>query len=221
VSGDFYWATRKAEWLVVSVADCTGHGVPGSLMSMLGISFLNEIVLNNNLIDPGKILTILRSYVVGALRQTGDGVTHGDGMDMSILAINTKTKECIWAGANNPLWIVRNTENNQQLRVEEIKPDLMPVATHIRMDNFKSHQIQLNHGDRLFLFSDGYPDQFGGPENKKFNMHGAFRELIATTSSLPIREQGKLLEANFDKWMSYNGPKADQTDDVTILGITV
>jgi len=105
--------------------------------------------------------------------------------------------------------------------VVEIKPDLMPVATHIRMDDFTTHQFQLEKGDRLYFFSDGYPDQFGGPNGKKFNMHSAFKRLIAETAKLPMQEQGQELESVFDTWVNYRGRGYEQIDDVTVLGIKV
>ncbi len=225
VSGDFYWATRINDWLIVTVADCTGHGVPGAFMSMLGISFLNEIVLTGDIIKPAKILSKLRSYIIGALKQKDEWGSQRDGMDMSIISLNTKTKQCFWAGANSPLWIVRANQARHGTdfipQVEEIKPNPIPVAVHIFMSEFTDHEIQLNTGDRLFMFSDGYSDQFGGPYGKKYNMHKAFRKLIAQTSILPMKEQGKALESTFDKWMSSGETKYEQIDDVTVLGLVV
>jgi serine phosphatase RsbU (regulator of sigma subunit) len=225
VSGDFYWATKVDEWLIVAVVDCTGHGVPGAFMSMLGISFLNEIVLSADNIKPAKILSLLRTYIIGALKQKDDWDSQRDGMEMSIVSINTKTKQCFWAGANRPLWIVRGSVEDKKDAsvpvVEEIKPNPIPVAVHFLMSEFTNHEIQLNEGDKLYLFSDGFPDQFGGPDGKKFNMYKAFRNLIAQTSNLPMREQGKLLEDTFDLWINYNGTQYEQIDDVTVLGIMV
>jgi len=223
VSGDFYWATRINEWLVFSVVDCTGHGVPGAFMSMLGISFMNEIILSDDFTKPSRILTKLRSYVIGALNQKEEWSSQRDGMDMSVLSLNTKTKQCFWAGANSPLWIVRTDKVNANAKptIEEIKPNPFPVGVHIFMDEFTNHEIMLNKGDRLYMFSDGFADQFGGPNGKKFNMHKAFRKLIIQTSNLPMKEQGKTLEKTFDSWTNHDGVKYEQTDDVTILGIMV
>lgn len=225
VSGDFYWATRINDWIVFSVVDCTGHGVPGALMSMLGISIMNEIVVSDDFTNPSRILTKLRSYVIDALKQKKGWNSQRDGMDMSILSLNTKTKQCFWAGANNPLWIVRANTKKEKTNaiptIEEIKPDPFPVAIHMFMGEFTNHEIDLYSGDRLYMFSDGFLDQFGGPNGKKFNMHKAFNELIAKTSDLPIKEQGKVLEETFDNWITCDGAKFEQTDDVTVLGITV
>lgn len=226
VSGDFYWATLKDNWLIATVADCTGHGVPGALMSMLGVSFLNEIVVKNNVIDPASILNELRTHVISSLKQTNHSGTHRDGMEMSIIAINTQTKECKWAGANNPLWVARNNTphipmDREYPNIQEFKPDFMPVAAHIKMAPFTNHTITLEPGDRVFLFSDGYADQFGGPEGKKFNMYSAFKRLMSQTSDYPMPKQGEELEANFDTWIGFGGSRFEQTDDVTILGIMV
>lgn len=225
VSGDFYWATRINDWIVVSVVDCTGHGVPGAFMSMLGISYLNEIVLSGDVTKPSRILSKLRSYIIGALKQKGEWGSQRDGMDMSIISLNTKTKQCFWAGANSPLWIVRTDQLKGKPHaipeIEEIKPNPFPVAVHIFMGEFVDHEVLLNTGDRLYMFSDGFPDQFGGPNGKKFNMFKAFKKLIAQTSVLPMKEQGKALEDTFDRWVDSDGVKYEQTDDVTVLGIMV
>lgn len=225
VSGDFYWATRINDWLIVSVVDCTGHGVPGALMSMLGISYLNEIVLSGDITKPSRILSRLRAYIIGALKQKDEWGSQRDGMDMSIVSLNTKTRQCFWAGANSPLWIVRADQlkgNPHGIpEVEEIKPNPFPVAVHIFMGEFTSHEVILNRGDKLYMFSDGFPDQFGGPKGKKFNMYKAFKRLIAQTSILPMKEQGRALEDTFDNWVDCDGVNYEQIDDVTVLGIMV
>ncbi|MFH2141749.1 MAG: tetratricopeptide repeat protein [Bacteroidota bacterium] len=236
VSGDFYWAAKVNQRLIITVADCTGHGVPGAFMSMLGVSFLNEIVRKKELINAAMMLNNLRSSVIEALKQTGEEGTQKDGMDMSLVIINTDNKQCQWAGANNPLWIIRNTDLNNQVSsrdentllieehandiIEVTKPDKMPVAVHIHMEEFTNHQIQLNTGDKLFLFSDGFPDQFGGPDGKKF-LYKKFRKLIAETSALPMKEQGQQIEMYLDKWITCNSQKYEQVDDITVVGLKI
>ncbi len=235
VSGDFYWATRVKDWVVVTVADCTGHGVPGAFMSMLGISLLNEIVGKQSVVEPSRILGDMRQGIIEALKQGSEHATQKDGLDMSIVAINLKTRVCKWAGANNPLYIVRSrtvnapltnmNEKNKLVEFDcctllELKQDRMPVAIHTVMEDFSSHEVQLQAGDRLYMFSDGYTDQFGGNDYRKF-MSKAFKELVATTSGLPIDQQGRALETAFREWVNCNGQMHEQIDDVTVLGIKV
>ncbi|MCF8299146.1 MAG: SpoIIE family protein phosphatase [Saprospiraceae bacterium] len=225
VSGDFFWATETNDWVIVTAADCTGHGVPGAFMSMLGISFLNEIVRKKEVINAADILNNLRSSIIEALKQTGEYGTQKDGMDMSIIAINKDRKRALWAGANNPLWIIRNANINKEFedpkdRIEEIKADKMPVAVHVKMDEFTNHEIQVEAGDRLFLFSDGYPDQFGGPKGKKF-MNKAFKRLLSKTSSMPMKQQGEQLKEELEKWMTAYGEHYEQLDDITVIGLKI
>ncbi|MBI4648099.1 MAG: SpoIIE family protein phosphatase [Bacteroidia bacterium] len=251
VSGDFYWATQVNKWLIVTVTDCTGHGVPGAFMSMLAVSFLNEIIRKKEVTNAAMVLNYLRTYIIEALQQTGEEGTQKDGMDMSLAAINIETKQCQWAGANNPLWIIRNpdpqgqivsdgvtgshgvisgtmpashpgtnTESGLASQVIEIIPDKMPVAVHLKMDNFTNHEIKLSTGDKLYLFSDGYHDQFGGPNSKKFK-YSAFKKLIAETSGLSMKEQGEKIELALENWMNYNGQKYEQIDDITVVGLKI
>lgn len=225
VSGDFFWAAETNDWIIVTVADCTGHGVPGAFMSMLGISFLNEIVRKKEVINAADILNQLRTSVIDALKQTGEQGTQQDGMDMSIITINKDRKHAYWAGANNPLWILRNENLTNEYEdiaeiIEEIKPDRMPVAVYLKMNNFTNHEITLNDGDKLFLFTDGLPDQFGGPNGKKYK-YKTFKRLLAETSNLIMSEQGKRLEKTFDEWINYNEEEYEQTDDLTVIGIKI
>lgn len=234
VSGDFYWSTKVDQWVIVTVADCTGHGVPGAFMSMLGISFLNEIVRKKEVVNAAMILDQLREAVIEALKQTGKQNEQKDGMDMCIAAINTETRQCLWAGANNPLYIVRqgveklelNDPENSSYRIHsyescqltEIRADKMPVAIYTVMDNYTSHELQLQEGDRIYLFTDGYSDQFGGPDHRKF-LAKNFRDLIAKTSSLPIDKQGMEIDRTFKTWMISSSRDGEQIDDVTVMGI--
>ncbi len=237
VSGDFYWAGKVNDWLIITVVDCTGHGVPGAFMSMLGMSFLHEIVRKHEVTNAAAILNLLRKAVIEALKQTGKRDEQKDGMDMSLAAINLNSNSCLWAGANNPLYIVRKTIDEfeeltekdpckyithkyQEVTLLEVKSDKMPVAIHTVMQDYSNHEIDLQKGDRLFLFTDGYTDQFGGPDYRKF-MSKSFRELIARTSSLPINQQGKVMEKSFISWKHNNGEEYEQIDDVTVLGIEV
>ena len=167
VSGDFYWEKRIGDQWFVSVADCTGHGVPGGFMSMLGISLFNNIVKDEN-ISPAEILEETRNSLLNYLEY--------DGMDVSFCKINLKTFELEWSGANNPLWIVKNFDGEYNIEALdnydeflsgiEIKPNKQPVGKHLIQKPFTNHKLQLEKGDEIILFSDGYADQFGGPRGK-------------------------------------------------------
>ncbi len=228
VSGDFYWATRINEMLIITVADCTGHGVPGSFMSMLGISFLNEIVRKKEVTKTGEVLDHLRNSIIEALKQKGISGEQKDGMDIVFCVLNTKTLTLQFSGANNPLYIVGsgqlavgNAGKDCQLstancQLTELKPDPQPVAIHINMKPFTTNEIQLQKGDCLYLTTDGYPDQFGGPKNKKF-MIKRLKELFVEVSEKPMREQSEILKTSFEEWKG----KYEQTDDITVMGIRI
>jgi serine phosphatase RsbU (regulator of sigma subunit) len=236
VSGDFYWIHKFKNYLVVAVADCTGHGVPGAFMSMLGISFLNEIVKKNEIISPSKILDHLRDSIIDALKQRQSTFDQNDGMDIAICIINTDTLELNYAGANNPCWIVNSQQssvdsqqslvnsqqsalaNSEQLTdnsfLIELKPDKQPIGIHTNMQPFTNNSFQLQKGDVMYLMSDGYADQFGGPEHKKFQTK-KFKTLLLTNSQLPMPDQKQTLETTINEWIG----NYEQTDDITILGI--
>jgi len=226
VSGDFYWATNTQKWTIVAVADCTGHGVPGAFMSMLGISFLNEIVRINEITNAASILNNLRTLIIDALKQTDEGVQK-DGMDMSVIIINNSRKTASWAGANIPLWIIRNNQINNGITdkvtdifIEEIKPDKMPVAVYFNMNPFTNHEIIINQGDKVFLFSDGYSDQFGGADGMKF-LNKRFKNMLCEITYLSMKQQGEKIEAEINKWMNGFNEKFEQIDDITVLGLKI
>jgi len=196
VSGDFYWSAEIGKKIVFTVADCTGHGVPGALMSMLGISFLNEIVLEKRHTNPGEILGHLRSEVIGALKQSGNQDEAHDGMDMALCSYDTKSGILEYAGALNPLYLIRSG------RLEVYKADRMPVCYYHGIgDPYRTLSIQLEKGDLIYLFSDGYTDQFGGPNRKKLKSR-AFQELL------------------HEQFLDWKGA-TDQYDDVVVLGIEI
>ncbi len=210
VSGDFYWANFIRGKLIITAADCTGHGVPGAFMSMLGIAFLNEIVNKQEQIDASAILNQLRNEIIQALGQTGAEGEAKDGMDMALCIIDRKKNSLQFAGANNPLYLIRKGE------LVETKGDKMPVAIHEFMSPFSSHVIPLEKGDALYLFSDGYADQFGGNKGKKF-MYKAFKNLLTGISGRSMSEQAQILEETMEEWQgSY-----DQIDDMVIIGIRI
>jgi serine phosphatase RsbU (regulator of sigma subunit) len=208
VSGDFYWVTEKSDKIYVTAVDCTGHGVPGAFMSMLGISFLNEIVNKSEEIGPEEVLNQLRKYIIKALKQVGQEGESKDGMDMSIVVFDKAQKTIQFAGANNPLYFVRNGE------MEEIKGDKMPVGIHEKMNSFKIHSFDIQRGDTFYIFSDGYADQFGGPRAKKF-MYSNFKTLLMNIQTKSMREQGKILDDTIEAWKG----DVDQIDDIVIIGL--
>ena len=230
VSGDFYWATRVKEWLVVTVADCTGHGVPGAFMSMLGVSFLNEIVGKKGITSAGEILNFLRGSIIEALQQTGQQNEQKDGMDIALCSVNTLTLKLEFAGAYNSLYIVRNAGNEAKSDnagvkaegskplLEELKGDKMPIAIYDNMEPFINYEMQLNKGDCIYLASDGYEDQFGGPNDKKFKSRN-LKELLIMIADQSMTEQGKILDQKLGEWMTSHGRIYEQVDDITVLGI--
>jgi serine phosphatase RsbU (regulator of sigma subunit)/Flp pilus assembly protein TadD len=209
VSGDFYWSTRVNEFLIVTVADCTGHGIPGAFMSMLGISFLNEIVGKKGVIKASDILDQLRNSVIDALKQKWQMGEQKDGMDLALVVINTKTGQLQYAGAHNPLYIVSAGKDLIQL-----KPDNQTVAINNKMRPFTNQEVQLNKGDSIYLTSDGYHDQFGGQGNGKFK-RTQLKELLVKIADKPMADQSNILESTFENWKGNH----EQIDDVTILGM--
>jgi len=211
VSGDFYWIATKGEWIYLAAADCTGHGVPGSLMSILGISFLNEIISQKGIFRANRILNLLREKIMKALHQTGDRNESKDGMDISLCLINTKTLEFRFSGANNPLYYIRNH------RIYEMKGDRMPIGiSGMEEKSFTEFMIRLKKGDLLYLFSDGYPDQFGGPRDKKLK-YGPFQDLLLSVHNEPLNVQKELLINALLEWKGEN----DQVDDIMVIGIRI
>ena len=208
VSGDFYWVSTGEDRQVIIAADCTGHGVPGAFMSMLGISLLNEIVNNKGIMHPDEILNALRSNIIESLKQaTGENEVK-DGMDMAVCMIDYQKDILEFAGANNPLYFISNGE------LIQIKGDKMPVAVYDTMESFTLHKIKLKKGDSFYTFSDGYADQFGGPLQKKF-LAKKFRELLLDIQDKSMMEQGAILNEVFEEWKK----DVDQVDDVSIIGI--
>ena len=210
VSGDFYWFSVVDGKLVLVCADCTGHGVPGGFMSMLGMSFLNELVNHRKITQPAVILENMRSGVKEALQQTNVRNKQKEGMDMSICVIEKDKRTMYFAGANNGVFLVRNNT------LYEHKPTKNPIGTYIKEVPFKEEKVELQAGDRLYLITDGYIDQFGGNEGKKY-MKKQFKEDILEMSTKTMEQQKAELENNFENW------KGDfqQTDDCTVIGLKI
>jgi len=208
VSGDFYWVGKKDSKIIITAVDCTGHGVPGAFMSMLGISFLNKIVNEKNITNPGEILNSLRENIINALHPKGYATESKDGMDMSLCVIDTKNNIIEFSGAYNSLFYMQNG------KISEIKADRMPVALYDVMKPFSVQTFNINKGDSIYMFSDGYPDQFGGPKNKKF-MKGKLRKLLEKIHEENMKEQHQILDKTIEEWKG-NEP---QIDDIVIIGV--
>jgi len=210
VSGDFYWSLEKNGYWYLAVADCTGHGVPGAFMSMLGIAFLNEITAPDQLLCPAEILDQLSNKVVKELGQGGKMGQSKDGMDISLIRLNLKTKELQWAGANNPIYFIPNNE------LIEIKPNKRPIGYHITTQPFTNHEIKLEPGTAFYLFTDGYADQFGGINEKKF-MYKSFKELLLSLNDKSMQTRKEILLQTFTNWKG----NLEQVDDVCVVGVVV
>jgi serine phosphatase RsbU (regulator of sigma subunit) len=208
VSGDFYWVSSEKNLQVIIAADCTGHGVPGAFMSMLGVSMLNEIVNNKHVLMPEQILEELRKEIIKALKQVAEEDSVKDGMDIAICVVDFD-KDILWySGANNPLYLVRGGE------LTHYRADKMPVAIHYKMDPFTRHKVELKNGDAFYIFSDGYADQFGGPKQKKF-MSVHLKETLVSLYDTPMLKQGERLNEIFEEWRGDN----PQVDDVVLIGV--
>jgi ligand-binding sensor domain-containing protein/serine phosphatase RsbU (regulator of sigma subunit) len=215
VSGDFYWASPMANGnFVLVTADSTGHGVPGAMMSMLNISCLNEAVSERKLTDPAEILNHARQRIISSLARDGSVEGGKDGMDCSVLVFDFKKKKVQYAGANNPVWIVRkNSEGVAELI--ELKPDRMPVGKHDKDTiPFSTQAVDLQTGDMIFALTDGVPDQFGGPKGKKFS-YRKLKELLMNNSEKSLGEQKQVLQRSVDVWKR----DLEQVDDMLLIGI--
>ncbi len=211
VSGDFYWFSEKDDKAIIAAADCTGHGVPGALMSMIGSSLLNEIVNEKGITQPNEILYALKHGVINALNKHPSAGQTKDGMDIAILVIPKEGNKVEYSGANNPLWQIRNGE------ILETRADRQPVG--FFGDNLKTpytnHEIEVHQGDALYLFSDGYADQFGGPNGKKFK-YSQFKSLLLGVQEETMDSQKDILNTRIEEWM---GDEEEQIDDILIVGI--
>jgi serine phosphatase RsbU (regulator of sigma subunit) len=208
VSGDFYWISQNGHKIVLTAADCTGHGVPGSLMSMLGITMLHEIVNEKNIGHTEEILNQLRLSIARTLKQEGKIGEQKDGIDMALVIYDTRTRKLEFSGANNPIYIIRNGE------MLEYKGNNMPVAYYEKMSDFTRFTIDMKKGDRVYMFTDGFPDQFGGPQGKKFK-YRPFKDLLLEVHERPMDEQHKILNLIFDEWKG----DLSQIDDVLVIGL--
>jgi PAS domain S-box-containing protein len=210
VSGDLYWFGEKDGRTVVVAADCTGHGVPGALLSLIATSLLDENVREKGFVDPARILDASREGMVQALSRSEGGSGHRDGMNATVVAFDAGRRSLAYAGAFGPLYVVRNGE------LIEHKGDRMPIGQADDIRPFTSLEIPLQPGDRIFLFSDGLQDQFGGTEGRKLKSAG-LKQWLVSTSELPIDDQYQALSDRFRMWKG----ELEQVDDVLLIGIEV
>jgi serine phosphatase RsbU (regulator of sigma subunit)/uncharacterized protein HemY len=211
VSGDFYWYTEKNGHKLIAACDCTGHGVPGALMSMIGTNFLNQLVNEKEIISPDEILNQLNFEIKKALKQDDESIETRDGMDIALVSINDQN-QLAYAGANRPLWIIRSNE------LIEIKPNKFSIGglQHDKEHIFEKHIIQTQLNDCIYLFTDGFVDQFGGENGKKF-MTKRLKETLLEINPLPMSDQLEKLEYTFRSWRGQH----EQVDDVLVIGFRI
>ena len=210
VSGDFYWSKNFENHYYLSVTDCTGHGVPGGFMSMLGIVLLNEIIRSEKKICPKNILDLWRKNIIEELHQTKDFSSSRDGMNTAILKIDKASLTMSYAGAYHTIIIIRDNQ------IIELKTDKEPIGFTYIMTPFSNFEFQLKKGDLLYLYTDGFVDQFGGERGKKFKSR-QFKELLLSINTLSLIKQKSILKETFNSWKG----KEEQVDDVTVVGMRV
>ncbi len=237
VSGDFYWFYRRDNGrIIIAAADCTGHGVPGAFMSLLGITYLNDIMAKTaDDVMPDEILNQLRERVIKAFHSTNGEEEPKDGMDIAIYILEPDLRTLHFAGANNPLYIVRRAdlhtlpEESKQVRVRveqnlaliDLRADKMPIGRFRNMRPFSRQTIKIYQDDLLYTFSDGIVDQFGGTYGKRFGSSN-FKKLLLSIANLPISEQKQAIERAVDSWMQQNPDlKIEQVDDMLVVGVKI
>jgi PAS domain S-box-containing protein len=209
VSGDFPWYVQIKNEIFIAAVDCTGHGVPGALLSLIGYFLLNDIVRSRKITEPGKILDLLDEGVTTTLRQDEDSTTK-DGMDIALCKINLDNNTVEYAGAHRPLYIMKGGV------MEEIKGNKFPIGGGIfkNQTNFTNTKFQVAKGDSIYFSSDGYPDQFGGPEGRKFGPKRV-REIVEAVYQQPMKDAMQVFDAEWESWRG----DTKQTDDVLLIGI--
>ena len=208
IGGDFYFINKVNDTIVFAVADCTGHGVPGALITMLGITFLQDIIKKNIVNSTGKVLELLRKRIKDAFKSYGKDIQNKNGMDIAVCALNTKTKIMQYSGAFSPMLIIRDN------KLLDYKPTRNPIGYYPVEKKFETQDVQLQKDDYIYLFSDGYQDQTGGDQNKKF-LKRKFYNLLLKINKYPIKEQKNILDKILQEWKGNNS----QVDDMTVMGI--
>jgi len=212
VSGDFFWITEKKDKVFVAAVDCTGHGVPGAFMSIIGIELLRKLVNSQGIEEPSEVLNELNRNFAEIFKDV-ENITLRDGMDVAFCIIDRASMILEFAGAFNPLYLIRDN------KITEIKGDRFSVGLEDYengVQSFTNHHIQLHKNDMIYIFTDGYSDQFGGPEGKKFK-YRRFRHLLLSIHRLPLPEQREQLERSMEEWKGEN----DQVDDILVIGMKV
>lgn len=208
VSGDFYWFHKIKSKVFVSVFDCTGHGIPGAFMSMLGVTLLNETVIREKIIEPDLILNRLREKIIEALGQKGNTWDVKDGMDGSIISFDLTSRKLVYSGALNPVYIIRDN------KIIELRGDRMTLSFQDNISDFTRQEIQTKPNDLVYLFTDGYVDQFGGECEKKFRT-SQFKEVLLSNHKYALTVQKEML---LDVYYNWKGSE-DQVDDITVVGL--
>jgi serine phosphatase RsbU (regulator of sigma subunit) len=212
VSGDFYWITEKEDYIFLAAADCTGHGVPGGFMSMLGTALLNEIINDKNIYEPADILDMLKLKIILALRQSDNTNENKDGMDLALIRIDKKKNKLTFSGANNSLYIIRDN------KLTEYKGDKHPIGFSFNntANQFRQVEIEIKKNDVLYMFTDGYPDQFGGPQGKKFKYKPLEQALLTIHRNSMNAQKEELLRVH-EQWRG----NLEQVDDICLVGVKI
>ena len=213
IGGDFYWLEKFDNKVFIAAVDCTGHGVPGALLSIIGYNLLSKSINERGQTRPSDILNDLSNGVNKTLRKNIDNYAVKDTMDIALCSIDLNTNMLEFAGAHNSLYVIRKSE------LIEIPADRFPIGIILdgELRKFTNHKMQLEKGDTIYLFSDGYPDQFGGPEGKKLKYNG-FKKILLSIQDFGVYDQKKLLDQTFEEWKRAS---EDQTDDILIMGVKV
>jgi len=209
VSGDYYWVSNKDNKVIVVVADCTGHGVPGAFMSIMGINFLNEIVNKSEKLRANEVLNELREQLIKSLRQKGKKDEAKDGMEMALCVVDFDSKKLQYSGAFRPMYLLRNKE------LHVFKGDRMPIGIYNEEEiSFSNKEVQFKENDIIYLFSDGYVDQIGGPGRKTYRSK-KFKQLLVDIHQKALEEQRVILEKEYEEWRR----DTEQIDDILVMGI--
>ena len=223
VAGDFYWHEKIGDNVFIAAADCTGHGVPGAMVSVVCSNSLNRAVKELKLREPGQILDKTRELVIETFEKSQHDVK--DGMDICFCRLNLKKREVVYSGSQNSLYrVTKKVEDvldpkiihNDNHVLLEYKADKQPIGKFIHQKDFTQHTIKCKKGDYIYLFTDGYADQFGGPEGKKF-MYKPFKKMLLSFYGMEMTEQKKVLDDTIESWRKFES----QIDDICIIGIKI